>query len=175
MIIGITGKIGSGKDTVAQITQKLDPARNWQNKKLSSKVKQIAYLLTGFVDQDSHEGKSHYLTDWGMTIREIQQKIGTDAIRNGLHENAWVFSLFSEYTPSANWLITDIRFPNEVTELAKRGFSVYRVIRDNNPFPQSTHVSEMALDKASLPAIPNNGSIKDLEEYIRVNVIGLRL
>lgn len=55
MIIGISGKIGSGKDTVAGILQELEPS--FQNKKYAGKLKQIAGILLGvdpakFEDQE---------------------------------------------------------------------------------------------------------------------------
>jgi hypothetical protein len=162
MIIGLTGKLGSGKDTVVELMQHLEPYANWQNKKLSVKVKQIAYILTGYADQYSQVGKSHFLQDWGMTVREFQQKLGTEVIRNGLHENALLLALLADYTPSQNWIISDIRFPNEVRELHSRGFEVYRVIRHANPLPLSSHMSELALDDEPLPEIYNNGSVEQL-------------
>jgi len=33
-----------------------------------------------------------------MTVRDFLQKLGTDALRNGLHENVWVNALMSDYT-----------------------------------------------------------------------------
>lgn len=66
-----------------------------------------------------------------MTVREFLQRLGTEAVRNGLHTNAWVNALFADYTPTDNllegevrkvreedltypsWIITDTRFPNE--------------------------------------------------------------
>ncbi len=35
-----------------------------------------------------------------MTVRELLQKLGTDAIRDNLHEDAWVNALISEYNRS---------------------------------------------------------------------------
>ena len=32
-----------------------------------------------------------------MTIREFLQKLGTDGLRNGLHENVWVNALMADY------------------------------------------------------------------------------
>ena len=47
MIISISGKIGSGKDTVADIIQSIDISRTWEVKKWAGKLKQVATLLTG--------------------------------------------------------------------------------------------------------------------------------
>lgn len=32
-----------------------------------------------------------------MTVRELLQKLGTDAVRNGLHDNTWVNALMADY------------------------------------------------------------------------------
>jgi len=61
-------------------------------------------------------------------LREFLQKLGTNAMRNGLHENVWVNALMCDYKPESykridvvytasslpNWIITDTRFPNEL-------------------------------------------------------------
>lgn len=85
-----------------------------------------------------------------MTGREFLQKLGTDAIRNGLHENTWVNALMSEYKDGnnpfnfkkdensphpleevwPNWIITDTRFPNELAAVKERGGITIRVNRD---------------------------------------------
>ncbi len=43
-----------------------------------------------------------------MTVREFLQRLGTEAVRNGLHQNAWVNALFADYTgPMATILHDD--------------------------------------------------------------------
>lgn len=74
-----------------------------------------------------------------MTPRLLLQIIGTDCIRNKVHPNAWVNALFADYkyeihrsevpTRAAgfidqhvypNWIITDMRFPNELEAIKKK-------------------------------------------------------
>ena len=45
--------------------------------------------------QTSQSGKATYLEDWGMTVREFQQRLGTDAVRDGLHKDSWVLATLS--------------------------------------------------------------------------------
>jgi hypothetical protein len=213
MIIGINGKIGSGKDTVGGIIQYLtsdykdkydykdwiDRVENygsntyspWKIKKFAGKLKQTASLLTGipiekFEDQDFK--KLDMQPEWGMTYREFLQKLGTEAMRDGLHTNVWINALFADYTPThyligaldtkltdgdtvyPNWIITDMRFPNELEAVIKNGGITIRVVRPDMNSLQSmipAHASETALDNTTFDyEIINDGSIADLVDKI---------
>jgi hypothetical protein len=200
MIIGINGKIGSGKDTVGKIIQYLvanknlpknmqyhsleeldngiEPYSNWKIKKFAGKLKTIGSLLTGvpvkkFENQAFKEQQMP--TSWGMTYREFLQKLGTEAMRDGLHTNVWVNALFADYNPVAklkgadilpNWCITDMRFPNEMEAVVARGGITIRVVRPDMNSLQAmvpAHASETALDEHTMHYdIINDGTIEDL-------------
>lgn len=146
MLIGISGKMGSGKDKFAQHLMKLDA--DFEVRKFAGKLKHIAYILTGHEDQYSHEGKATYLPEWNMTVGELQQRLGTEAIRNVLHMDAWVLALFADFTVTSQWIITDVRFPNEAHAVLSRGGLLVRIdgtrIQDTSRDPN--HPSEIALD-----------------------------
>lgn len=216
MIIGINGKIGSGKDTVGRIIQYLtseyrdkysfvewrDRVENydsntyspWKIKKFAGKLKETASLLTGvpaykFEDQDFK--KLDMKPEWGMTYREFLQKLGTEAMRNGLHTNVWVNALFADYKPKPNkavaeflaaeglpqsmnageteipnWIITDMRFPNEMEAVELKEGVTIKVVRPGTSV--GTHPSETALDDAYFDhVISNDGTIEDLIEKVR--------
>ncbi len=203
MIIGINGKIGSGKDTVGKIIQwltkpeldgqyigfqtyddytlqKLSP---FKIKKFAGKLKQIGSILSGidagmFEDQDFK--KLDMAPEWGMTYREFLQKLGTEAMRDGLHTNVWVNALFADYQPIgwepedvSNWIITDMRFPNEMEAVVEKNGITIRVVRDyalrgGPEDPKNLHPSETALDKHTMHyEIINDGTIEDLIEKVR--------
>ena len=204
MIIGIAGRIGSGKDTVGEIIQELCLSNHgpvFEVKKFAGKLKQIASLLTGIPVEDfeDQEFKKSYLgSEWGtvqqvplnsippfadiqfnalMSVRELLQKLGTEAIRDGLHHNTWVNALMcdykrpkmSEYNPS-NWIITDVRFPNELEAVEDVKGLTLKVIRpvEKSKTPARLHPSETSLDKAEFDyEIINDGSIEDLVEKVR--------
>lgn len=110
-----------------------------------------------------------------ITVRQLLQWVGTDAMRDVIHKNVWINALFVDYNakklisrePSyaytidefANlhseatlpkWIITDVRFPNEVEAIKNRGGIVIRVIRDNVVSNiDKDHPSETALDDFS--------------------------
>lgn len=215
MIIGISGRIGSGKDTVGTIIQGLlltNKNQSSEIKKFAGKLKQIASILTGISVEkfEDQEFKKNYLdTEWGtvqdiplnsippfadmqfnvmMTVREFLQKLGTEAMREGLHTNVWVNALFADYkakwVPTGdtieedevslekeypNWIITDMRFPNEMEAVEKRHGITIRVTRpDFLSFDAMLHPSETALDDAKFDyEIINNGTMEELVKKVR--------
>lgn len=155
MIIGLSGYAGVGKDTLAKYIVELDPS--FEIKKFSGKLKEVASLLTG-IPVDSFENqkfKTMELAGWDMTVRELLQKLGTEAIRDGLHEDAWVNALFANYHQGENWVITDMRFPNEYEAVKRFGGMAVRLWRPNvNPI--NYHESEVALDNHPFDYIASN-------------------
>lgn len=157
------------------------------------------------------------------TPRLLLQQIGTECFRDIIHPNYWVNALMSEYkthienyphlTKSAgqdlivgntygmgkaiypNWIITDIRFPNELEAIKKKdGISIRvngRVLCidiDGNKqsltqeewdkikkssevsgwYFTSEHESETALDKTEFDyTINNNGTIENLIKQVK--------
>jgi ABC-type dipeptide/oligopeptide/nickel transport system ATPase component len=241
MLIGINGKIGSGKDTIGSIMQCLmnhpkisntdllyiinnnivSETSKCEIKKFAGKLKQIASLLTGipvenFEDQEFK--KALLDAEWGtvqqiplnsippfadmqfnvmMSVREFLQRLGTEAMRDGLHENVWVNALFADYKHSKtcnckkgcrcahdlpNWIITDMRFPNELEAVVERKGITIRVVSPFIRFSDGSyrakskmmgdfdneHASEIALDDAEFDyEIINDGTIEDLVEKVR--------
>ena len=208
MIIGISGRMGSGKNTVGEIIQKLcatNNGPNFEQKAFAGKLKTIASLLTGipvekFEDQEFKQTTLSEEWDFAdndapdniMTIRMFLQKLGTEAMRDGLHTNVWVNALFADYfckdcgweeeqkgTIDAcsgyhklpNWIITDMRFPNELEAIELREGITIKVVRPNMNSLQAmipAHASETALDDAEFDyEIINDGEIVDLIEKVK--------
>jgi len=168
MIIGISGKAGSGKDLVASLIQNAT-ATAWEIKKFAAKVKEITSLMTGLpleVMEDQEE-KKKVIPGWGLTLREFMQRVATEAIRENLHHDAWVLSLFSDYIDpeERKWIITDLRFQNEFHFLREKGAILIRVERPG--IKTMDHSSETDLDYATFDhTIINDGSIQDLMEKV---------
>lgn len=152
MIIGIAGKRGSGKDTVARLIQELQPGK-WHTAKFADKIKEIAVLLTGLPLEVMHsqEGKTRFLPEYGMTVGEFQQRLGTDAIRRHLHPQTWVIACMANIPDGQPTLVTDVRLPNEANAIHARGGVVIRV--EGDPLRQrgdgtrdDNHPTETGLD-----------------------------
>lgn len=225
-IIGINGKIGSGKDLTANIIQYLTSecgnpnsskhrsyqeflnkgggytprnfdhhyVSDWQIKKFAGKLKTIASLLTGipvekFEDQEFK--KQQMSPEWNMTYRQFLQNLGTEAMRDGLHTNVWVNALFADYKEHPvnvlkhegyhledvypNWIITDMRFPNEMEAVEARGGITIRIEREqefsifnDKAIETHSHPSETSLDSATFDyVIDNNSDIQSLIEKVK--------
>lgn len=156
MIIGISGKMGSGKDTFAELLSEYTHKNygiTFENKKFAYNLKKIVSILTGVSIEDtmSRTGKLKYLEEWDMTIGEMQQKLGTEAIRNNIHSDAWVLSLFGTYTDDDFWIVTDVRFKNEANMIKEKGGVLIRLNGDPEKCREAEkrnleHQSEIDLD-----------------------------
>jgi hypothetical protein len=231
MIIGIAGKKQVGKDTLGKMIKSLIN-EDWQIKKFAGKVKEVCSILTGIPvkDFEKEEVKNSYLgEEWQIikikrlksevegfidtfyepyTIRQLLQRVGTDAIRDVIHPNAWVNALFAEYKLDdgkviepisnenkvkysagfaplkqqyfrepqySNWIITDVRFPNEAEAIKQRDGKLIVVRRNTND--TDTHPSEVALDSYDKWdfIVPNTGTLEDLLYQAKFIVDTLKL
>lgn len=128
-----------------------------------------------------------------LTVRKLLQQIGTDAMRNVIHPNIWVNALMSGYTPKIcsgvvhcalaskyniscwncpeypNWIITDVRFPNETKAIKDRCGIIIRINREDitGQNKLNTHTSETALDDYQFDYIIDNfGTLKELIDKV---------
>jgi hypothetical protein len=190
--------MGSGKNTVGDIIEKIcltNEGPLFEQRSFAGKLKQIASLLTGihvkkFENQEFK--KLDMNPEWGMTYREFLQKLGTEAMRDGLHTNVWVNALFADYKRALdlvksedtkydlkveevgeypNWIITDMRFPNEMEAVKERGGITIRVVRQDMHSLEAmipAHASETALDDVEFDyEIINDAGIPELIEKVR--------
>lgn len=100
-----------------------------------------------------------------VTSRDMLINVG-DAIRNNVHKNAFVTSLFSDFDEEhSKWLITDVRFKNELEEIVRRNGVTLRMSNGKNT---RQHASETDLDDASFDCIiDNRGTLEELVAKVR--------
>jgi hypothetical protein len=71
-----------------------------------------------------------------FTPRMALQQFGTEVMRNSFHDDMWILSLQRKLElaePSANIVVTDVRFPNEIAMIKELGGTCIRVKRGENP------------------------------------------
>lgn len=145
-------------------------------KYLSGKFPHV-YTDTSSLEED-------YVTKINLTPRLLLQLLGTKCGRNIIHPNIWVNSLMREYfcvqsdlAPNGidcpNWIITDLRFLNEMEAVKKRNGITIRVNRDiylpgGGELGYKEDESETELDNAEFDYVINNdGTIEELIEKVK--------
>lgn len=175
----------------------------YEEKSFAYLVKKFASELTGIPMKgwETEEDKAKFLgPEWDyidettglkmkMTRRVMLKKLGSDACNQNLHRNTWINGLFQNYKGvrdfnnyreysefGSKWLITDVRFPQEVEAIKNRDGIVIRVIRPGKQ-DGDTHISETALDdyKDFDFVIINDGNLEELEEKVKNILIKIGL
>lgn len=144
MILGVTGLIGSGKDTVADY---LCTFHGFKRVSFAASLKDAVSSVFGW-DRELLEGSTKTSREWreqtdtwwserlGMDItpRWVLQYWGTDVLRNHFHTDIWVASVENKLRQSSdNIVITDCRFANEVDAIKRAGGTAIRVERGDKP------------------------------------------
>lgn len=201
MIIGISGKAQSGKDTVSKmirytiwyynISQRLKPfgvdhytecynnssilSKHWYHTSFANKLKRCLseLLRVNPKDFENIDFKNSQIKWLGITVRELLQKFGT-AIRNEVCDDFWVKACLKDYEKGDNWLISDVRFKSEAKGIKDLDGIIVRVNREGAG--AGNHISEVDLDDYQFDyVIDNNGSMEDLLFKVKEFCINYKL
>lgn len=145
MILGVTGLIGSGKDTIADY---LCTFHGFKRLSFAASLKDAIALIFGW-DRELLEGTTKTSREWresvdkwwaerlnmpNLTPRWILQYWGTEVCRNGFHQDVWVASVENKLRNAKdNIIITDCRFANELKAIKNTGGITARVERGPRP------------------------------------------
>lgn len=145
MIIGICGLIGCGKGTVGDI---LVEEYGFTKLSFADKLKDGVATVFNW-DRAMLEGDTVESREWretqddfwsretGRTItpRLVLQEFGTDCMRHGFDDSIWVSLVKQELVkyPKKNFVIPDVRFPNEANMIKSIHGEVWRVRRGQDP------------------------------------------
>lgn len=194
MIIGLGGKIGSGKSTLANALVEM----GWKRISFADPLKKLVAEMIGVRPEEINNLKNvRKLYTFGTTIaiyiaketgldgtmierllkdktfndvREILQYIGTDVIRRlrpDWHCQKLKERILNE--PEFNYVVDDIRFPNELETIKNLGnSSVWYIDRPGNE--ANGHSSENSLSPKDFGGnvIVNDGTVEELfDEFKR--------
>ena len=184
MIIGLSGKKRSGKDTVAEY---LCAQYGFINYGFGDPIKEIARIMFQFSEEQLYGNQKDMLdVTWGIKPREFFQKFGTEygqfilpdhhpEVFEGINSRQfWVKCFWRWYqvklkeNPHLKVVISDVRFLHELTFIKEKGGYIIKVNR--NGILKDGHLSEMeidTLDKDDFNAtIDNNGTLAELHSKI---------
>ena len=191
MIVGICGLIGSGKDTIADyLIRKHDFEKISFADKLKDSVSVMfdwdRELLDGKTDESRawrEEVDEYWSKETGETItpRLVLQLFGTECMRDGFYDGIWVSLTKKKIldNPNKNFVIPDVRFPNEAKMLYEVNGQVWRVVRGADPQwftdfkdfgvePKEVHPSEWAWAQTKFTHIvENNKTVSDLTDQVQ--------
>lgn len=182
LIIGLTGKKGSGKDTVAEMiwSIEIDGGHIWASTAYAAPLKQIVRRLFDLSYTQMHGTqveKEAVDERWGKSPRELLQIVGTDIARK-CHPEVWIRRTMRhidesvEYDPQlAGFVITDVRFPNEADAIKARGGVIVNILRPDLTVAESdvTAQHESEQHAATIPydyQIINDGTLMDLRRKV---------
>jgi len=170
MIIGICGLIGSGKGTVADT---LIAEHDFKKISFADALKDGVATIFNW-DRKMLEGDTKNSRDWRekqddfwssetgkeITPRLVLQLFGTDCMREGFFDGVWVSLVKQKIlnNPTQNFVIPDVRFPNEINVIKELKGEVWQVRRGEKPLWWAT-------------AISVNQHIDDLQEVHSMNIV----
>ena len=204
-LVGICGLIGSGKDTVGEV---LVNEYGFSKLSFAGTLKDVTAVLFDW-DRNMLEGTTPETRaerevidpwwseklgrDWSPRI--ALQQMGTEVMRNHLHNDIWILTLENKLRKLGNVVITDCRFPNEIDFIKERGeiwtidrgpkpswwnyavrfnhpldADTRRVMHDLDQTPEQLGVHASEYSWAGVDAehtIDNNGSLKGLYNRVR--------
>lgn len=143
-LIGLVGFIGSGKGTVGDY---LNMEQNFTPVSFAESLKDAVSAIFGW-PRDMIEGSTEKSRIWreqvdvywsqklgkDVTPRWVLQHIGTDILRNKFLDDIWIASLEKKLKGrNDDFVITDVRFPNEIKMIYEIGGEIWWVKRGKLP------------------------------------------
>ena len=145
MIIGVCGFIGSGKDTIADY---LVNFHEFRRESFANTLKDAVSSVFGW-DRTMLEGRTKEAREWReqvdpwwaerlamptLTPRWVLQYWGTEVCRKAFHDDIWIASLENKLRNSKDHVvISDCRFPNEISSIKNAGGKIVWVRRGELP------------------------------------------
>ena len=152
MKIAFVGKMRSGKDTAADYIMSHEHGVIVKFADPLYKMQHAIYEILGIPEPKRD--------------RKLLQLLGTDWGRATFGEDVWVNTLIKNLPKSGNIYNTDCRFVNEAEVLKAEGFTIVKIIRDDNLREEAGaehvyHKSELEIDLIKWDfIITNNGTLE---------------
>lgn len=186
-IIGIHGFAQTGKDSIGRVLFRY----NYRRLAFADAVRDAVYAMNSIIQPETtlvpdEEGVGYFrkplvrvqdvvdAVGWEAgkkmhsELRLAQQKMGTEVGRMIFGENVWVDIVDRQIVQSSHdkFVITDVRFPNELAWLKRTGGTAVYVKRPGVG-PVNDHVSDAGLPEDEFDyVIDNDGDLDDLDRKV---------
>lgn len=175
-IVGLTGYAGAGKDEAAKGLV----AAGWTRQAFADPVRSMALAIDPAIAASIGASGEVYpykgclrlstiVQDFGWDeakaipeVRRFLQRLGTDAVRAHLGEDAWVSAFDRAHNRSVDTVAPDVRFPNEAEYIVRNGGLVIRIDRPGVG-PVNGHASENVDAVAADATVVNSRSVAELQ------------
>lgn len=175
-VIGITGKARSGKDTISDYIREED--LNVVSYAFANPLKDAVSKLFDIPREDlDGDNREEILPEFGLSIRQILQRFGTESMRNVFDTDFWInkakrsINKIVEEYPNIKIVISDVRFENEADFCRENGILIHvsKPDADGN-VGDLGHASENGVQfQIGDYHISNDGSPEDL--YNKIDVL----
>lgn len=194
MLIGLTGRAGSGKDTAYETIHALfNDVRPVVRLAFADVLKRSALACFADFDDEWSEVASKIKSSGHIKIeadgeeicsvsgREFFQRYGTEAHRYLFGDDFWIDSMLPPLDPldfgpflhsQEIYVITDVRYDNEAIRIREYGGVIWQVERPGEEISENAHASELGIDEELVDyLLLNDGSLDDLKEEISKTII----
>lgn len=162
-ILGLTGKMQSGKDTLGwHLTEDRGYVRMAFADRIKKGLAEILGVSTAHIDSCKVKGEEHPIL--GMPYRKMLQTLGTEWGRDIVNPDIWVLLLKEEIQMCTRPIVvTDVRFANEAKMIKVLGGAIININRPG--CDGDDHVSENSLpDIYHDYTLDNNSTVEHLFE-----------
>ena len=162
IVIGISGKLGSGKDTTAVLIKEMVDI-NFEIKSFALRLKEVVSVLTHttLLENQTQEGKGLIPVGFDYSLGYLQQILG-EGLRKLIDDKIWINVLLSNIM-NTKIIISDTRYKNEANEIREKGGIIIRINGDpenirlyNKTKRNLNHPTENDLDDYAFDMIINN-------------------
>lgn len=161
ILIGLSGYARSGKDTVGKM---LSENYGFERIAFADKVRDFVHASSPFV-RGAVSAHGWEEAKENPSVRAALQRCGM-AARETFGGDVWIDTAFANLKPGGRYVVTDVRFPNEVKRIEDMGGMLIRVVRPGYG-PVNGHASETAIDDSwAHLLIHNDEALIDLEEEV---------
>jgi hypothetical protein len=192
-VVALLGYAQSGKDEAAKV---LVEEGGFVRVAFADAVRECLLALDPHIQlgPNSFVGLSSYVYLWGWDkakqnpdVRRLLQRLGTEVVRDRIDSRAWADIGRSKVTDAIEQgrsvVVTDVRFPNEVTALLFHEAPVlFVLVKRSGVGPVNDHSSELEtidLDElrsvkgAEVASLYNSGTLAEWHDTVRREILGV--